>query len=120
MKTELVYSNRNVEQNINQVAIVRGPIVYCLEELDIEEDVNLDDIYIPRDFSPENFFKNDLLGGITILQGKALKYTGESYDNELYNRSSVFKTEFTNITMIPYFAWHNRGNHKMSVWFPVT
>ena len=119
METELVFSNPKVEQNINQVAVVRGPIVYCVEEIDLDKDVNLDEIYIPRDFSPKVIYKKDFLGGINILEGKVLRSNGQVSNEKLYRRGVKFETETTNIRMIPYFSWHNRGNCEMAVWLPI-
>jgi len=119
METELVFSNPKVEQNINQVAVVRGPIVYCVEKIDLDKDVNLDEIYIPRDFSPKVIYKKDFLGGINILEGKVLRSNGQVSNEKLYRRGVKFETESTNIRMIPYFSWHNRGNCEMAVWLPI-
>ena len=119
METELVFSNPKVEQNINQVAVLRGPLVYCVEEIDLDKDVNLNDIYIPRNFSPEVIYKKEFLGGINILEGKVLKSNVHVSNEKLYSRGVKFETESTNIRMIPYFSWHNRGNSEMAVWLPI-
>ena len=118
METELVSSNPKLEQNINQVAVVRGPLVYCLEEIDLEKDVNLEQIFIPRNFSPKVIYKKNILGGINILEGKGLRAKGQVCSKKLYNRGLTFETASTNIQMIPYFSWHNRGNCEMAVWLP--
>lgn len=61
MKPRLVEANPLVEENKNQIAVMRGPIVYCLENVDIDASsvpasckdkygrVSVNDIVIPAD-----------------------------------------------------------------------
>ncbi|WP_290396018.1 glycoside hydrolase family 127 protein, partial [uncultured Duncaniella sp.] len=49
MKTKLLESNPLVEETRNHTAVKRGPLVYCLEGIDIEGGNALDDILIPAD-----------------------------------------------------------------------
>ena len=61
----------------------------------------------------------EFLGGINILEGKVLKSNVHVSNEKLYSRGVKFETESTNIRMIPYFSWHNRGNSEMAVWLPI-
>ncbi len=113
MSIERVYSNPKVRENIAKVTIQRGPIVYCLEEVDNGN--NLPAIYLPTDSKLTAEYRSDLLGGVTIIKGRALKLDQSSWGDELYSTESL---KFTNveITAVPYFAWDNRDAGEMLVW----
>ena len=60
-----------VEEARNQVAVMRGPIVYCLESPDLPEGVDLDDVALVADAKWTPRRDKDLLGGVTVLEGPA-------------------------------------------------
>ena len=140
LHAELVIANPRLEQDRNQAAVVRGPVVYCLEAVDLaagsERDQTgarslpaerrhhphgtpLDEIHLPRDFAPAAHYEPDLLGGVAVLEGTAIRVTGRPWQHELYRRGEAGDRLPVPIRMIPYFAWHNRGNHAMAVWLPL-
>ena len=51
---------------------IRGPIVYCLESIDLPKEVLLEDICLPAGAKWKTQHKPDLLGGVTVLTTKAL------------------------------------------------
>lgn len=118
MRVKLMESNPLVEETRNQVAVKRGPIVYCLESHDIRNDQKTDNILIPADieFTPR---KTTLAGSeMIVLDGRARVAGESSWKNTLYRE--VSKTDkTTGITLIPYFAWGNRGKDEMTVWLPL-
>jgi len=71
MKPRLVEANPRVEEVRNQVAIMRGPVVYCLESIDLPDDVKIAEVHIPRDIQLTQRHDRKLLGGITVLEGEA-------------------------------------------------
>ena len=119
LRAELVTAHPRLEQDRNQAAVVRGPVVYCLEAADLNPGTPLDDIHLPRDFAPAAHYEADLLGGLTVLEGTAVRARGRPWGRELYRRGDAGEREPVAIRMIPYFAWHNRGNHPMAVWLPL-
>lgn len=116
MPVEKIEAHPAVRQNCGRIALQRGPIVYCLEEID--NGPNLADIVIPRDEELKSVFKPNLLGGVTIIQGKAWRRKITDWKDSLYKpitKDSSYKEEF-DFTAIPYFAWCNRKPGEMLVW----
>ena len=69
MPARLIEANPLVEETRNQVAIKRGPIVYCLESPDLPKDVACPGCRNPRDCET---FKHgsiaNLLDGVTVIE----------------------------------------------------
>jgi DUF1680 family protein len=74
-------------------------MVYCLEAAD-QPDVNFTRMILPRGAAMTAMHRNDLLGGVTVLEGEALAD----------GRNPV------KVTAIPYYAWQNRSKGTMTVW----
>lgn len=125
MEARLVQANPVVEETRNQVAVMRGPMLYCLESIDLPEDVSILDVLLPRDINLTAGFDKNLLGGVTVLKGQALyvkdsEWSQEPYDSEnLYKELSDMPPKPFAIRLIPYYAWANRGISQMTVWLPV-
>jgi DUF1680 family protein len=121
MDTEIVASNPRVSENTGRVAIMRGPIVYCVEGLDQPSGIALSDIAIRVTDRPSKEFENeyspDLLKGIVVLHHLGVAYETASADEGLYMPiGSARKTRSAKLTMIPYYAWANRKPTAMQVW----
>ena len=118
MPVKLLESNPLVEETRNQTVVKRGPLVYCLEGADVAGGKSIDNVLIPADmkFSPR---KTTIAGSsIVVLDGTARLADEGSWKNTLYRE--VGKTDKTvNITLIPYYAWGNRGKMDMTVWMPL-
>ena len=71
MRVRLMQAHPLVEEARNQVAVRRGPIVYCLESVDLPEGVRVLDVVIPREVELKPRFDPALLGGVTVLEGRA-------------------------------------------------
>lgn len=115
MHPQLIEANPLVEEDKNQVAVKRGPIVYCLESADISNGKSIDDIAIPENIkltekriSIDNHYMD-------ALEGEAILRSGHSWKNVLY-RKIESDTDKIKIRLIPYYAWGNRGNTEMTVW----
>jgi hypothetical protein len=118
MQVRLIESNPLVEETRNQTAIKRGPIVYCLEEMDVADGQSIDNVLIPADIELKTV--QTIIDGsqITGLTGKARLTNDDSWKNTLYRE--VKKSDKTvNIKLIPYYAWGNRGKSDMTVWMPL-
>lgn len=118
LKTKLMEANPLVEESRNQTAVQRGPIVYCLEGIDIEGKSAIDDIIIPADIQLKA--EKDLVAGypVYVLKGTAKANTQSSWRNTLYREVNTNTTD-VNIKLIPYYAWGNREKSDMTVWMPI-
>jgi len=119
MSVQLLEAHPLVEEARNQVAVRRGPIIYCLESLDLPEDVRIEDVAIFRTVQFRDRFVEDLLGGVVALEAKAGHLSGPDWDDALYRRLSQHESEKIDIQLIPFYAWGNRGDSEMTVWMPL-
>ena len=117
MPATLIASNPLVEETRNQVAIKRGPVVYCLESHDLK-DQSLSDILIPANIHFRPRPMQIANGRIIALEGEARLITPINWNKALYQPLNNNSRPST-ITLIPYYAWANRGQSDMSVWLPV-
>ena len=118
MRVKLMESNPLVEETRNQVVVKRGPLVYCLEGMDVADGRRIDDVLIP---STIQFIPTEITidgSKMIALDGEARLMDEASWDNVLYRE--VGKADRTvKIRLIPYFAWGNRGKSEMTVWMPL-
>ncbi|ANW97794.1 hypothetical protein CSTERTH_01465 [Thermoclostridium stercorarium subsp. thermolacticum DSM 2910] len=119
MPVRLTIAHPLVETDINQVAVERGPVVYCIESHDTELET-LDDLMIGinSDFTPVEY---EITGRkIIALEGEALKIKRDGDDSGKLYRTLKFKgLKRIHIRLVPYFAWDNRGFGEMKIWLPV-
>ena len=118
MPVRMMEANPLVEEDLNQVAIQRGPVVYCLESPDLPPGVNISDVLIPTDIKLMARYDRRLLDGIVVLEGKVLARTGENWRGKLYREFQPVELKPINVKFIPYSVWQNRGPSEMSVWLP--
>ena len=119
MPATMIEANPLVEETKNQVAVKRGPVVYCLESVDLDKKTSVFGITL----STNEVFKTVPLK-IDNSNMMALETTGRKTDNgewqdHLYKEVSKKPTESIRIKLVPYFAWGNRGHSEMTVWLPV-
>jgi DUF1680 family protein len=103
-----------------RLAIQRGPVVYCLEEVDNPGIENLDRISFSADqvTGMKAEHRPDLLGGVTVLRGQATLIAGDGWNaTTLYRRDQPSSTQTVSVAAIPYSVWDNRAAGEMRVWF---
>jgi len=119
MPVQLIEANPLVEETRNQVAVKRGPVVYCIESVDLPASISMFDIAIPAqtNFSPKTL----KIDGSTVvsLEGKAQLTGTQGWENQLYRPITEKEPKTIDIKLMPYFAWGNRGHTDMSVWMPL-
>jgi DUF1680 family protein len=124
MSTEAIASNPRVAENRGRVAVRRGPIIYCMEELDQPKGVTFADVSL--DLSPrggtefQHDYKAEMLDGIVVLHHRGGVLESASADEVLYGPANLAapKTRLTDISLIPYYVWANRQSCAMQVWVP--
>lgn len=118
MEAQLVEANPLVEENRNQVAVKRGPIVYCLESSDLPGQ-KIFNVFLPSNISltahPIQIDGADMMS----LEGTAMMVAPKDWTNTLYRPVAGQNTELP-VRLVPYFAWGNRGHSEMSVWLPLS
>jgi uncharacterized protein len=107
MDTRKVLADSKIKDDIGKVAVQRGPLVYCAEWKDNEGRTS--NLILPASLQPE--VRKDLLNGVVVLKG-----TGKSINVD--QQQQQVSTASRQITLIPYYAWANRGEGEMNVWFP--
>ena len=121
MKARLIESNPLVEESKNQIAVMRGPIVYCLEGQDIEGGHRINDIALPADIQFTE--KKITMEGHEMIALEAtvpVVNQGAWNNNQLYRDLRPVIKKQVKIRLIPYYAWDNRGIDDMSLWLPLT
>jgi DUF1680 family protein len=109
-----------VEEVRNHVAVMRGPIVYCLESCDLRKGVGIYDVMLPEDVELEPRPGRGALSGLTVLEGAARALPKSDWKGVLYRERGRTTLRETPVRLIPYFAWDNREPSEMTVWLPVT
>jgi DUF1680 family protein len=109
MPVRRIAANDQVEADRGRVALERGPLVYCAEWPD-NPDGRVRNLMLSDSATLTAEFKADLLGGVTVIKGKAIAVAADA-------GGKTIKTEL-DLTAIPYYAWANRGRGEMIVWLP--
>ena len=117
MPVTLIESHPLVEETRNQVAIKRGPVVYCLESTDITN-IPLKTVSIRSDasFTREQMYIGE--ARIMSLTTDALQFGDGKWSGGLYRQLNT-DPKPVKVRMIPYYAWANRGRSDMAVWLPL-
>ena len=113
MPVEQVEAHPAVAADAGRIALQRGPLVYCVEEAD--NGPRLAHLRIPRKARLKAKRAPDLLGGVTVITGKAKR--PEEGGESLY-RPGPARRRKTPFTAIPYYAWDHRSPGEMAVWLP--
>lgn len=116
MQTHFMRANNRVKEDYGQIAVQRGPIIYCAEEAD-----NTAPLWVYKvalDQEPEYYFDEQLLNGIGVVNVEAEKPTLNK-EEELYFpvSSDLSQVENEKLTLVPYYSWANREEGQMRVWF---
>ncbi len=125
MTPQVLEANPHVVDDTGRVAVQRGPLIYCLEQLDQPDGVALSDVAVDLGHkSPalfESEFRGDLLGGIVVLRHTGAAYEKTNSRDALYSRyeGAPLKSRRVPLTFIPYYAWANRAAAAMQVWTPL-
>lgn len=116
MEPRFVEAHPAVRFDCGKVALMRGPLVYCLEEADNGK--NLWDLVVDPEKAFKPAFEPKLLNGVVALSGEAKSRDLSTWQSALYKEAgSSYQTR--KIRAIPYYAWSNRAPGQMLVWMRV-
>lgn len=119
MDVVLVQSHPLVEETRNHAAVMRGPLVYCLQSTDLPDGVAIDDVRLLQASRWTIRHEPDLLAGLTVLETEARAVPSTGSHGALYRRLSAGELRTLPVRLIPYYAWCNRGRSEMTVWIPL-
>jgi len=108
-----ITAHPKVRANTGKVAVQRGPFVYCLEEADNGANLHLINITEETVFAAKSV--DWLIPPVLTAKGQRLEIS-DSWQGELYAFDAKPQYVSVDFTMIPYFAWANRGAGEMAVW----
>ncbi|GAB3577733.1 glycoside hydrolase family 127 protein [Hymenobacter daeguensis] len=119
MPAQLLEANALVEETRNQVAVRRGPVVYCLEASDLPAGKPLTGLIL--DAKTVLTPRHTTIAGSDVvwLEGQTTFADNAAYAGQLYHPLSKDQPATVPFKLVPYYAWGNRGLHDMEVWLPV-
>ncbi len=116
MRVKRVYAHPEVKANAMRVALMRGPLVYCLEAVD-QTDANIDRLRLRRDKGFDCNFEPNLLGGVVTITGAAGLISFQEWGGDLYGEKPPLMQDVS-FKAVPYYAWDHRAPGAMRVWIP--
>ena len=123
---QVLEANPQVADDTGRVAIQRGPLVYCMEELDQPEGVSITDLAVSpgaeaRIAIPERIQEATCWEGWSCFATPAWPMTGPPRAMRCTRDTAVVSAQSRSVplTFIPYYAWSNRQQTAMQVWTPV-
>ncbi|QEL17948.1 glycoside hydrolase family 127 protein [Limnoglobus roseus] len=119
MAVRLLEAHPLAEELRNQVAVQRGPVVYCVESCDLPAAVRVQSVAIPRTAAFRPRYDAKLLGGVAVLEGAAEATAAPAWGKELYRELAPTVAKAFDLRLIPHYAWGNRGKSEMTVWTPL-
>lgn len=111
MDVRMLEADPRVYADCGKVALMRGPLVYCLEECDNGK--NLNDIRVAPSPAFRALYEPALLGGVTAITFKGSRRDG-AFEG-LYREYTPARAEAV-FKAVPYYAWNNRGEGELTVW----
>lgn len=113
LRLRKVYANPRVSADAGKAALMRGPVVYCLEEADNGK--NLSGISIGELTGVDEFIDNSLPGNAIAVSFDGCREQESMWDGRLYSYTRAPR-EGVRIKAIPYYLWGNRGTGEMKIW----
>ena len=118
MEITFVEGHSRIEEVRNQVAIKRGPLVYCMETPDIPKGTKIVDVYLKGSAPLKVEHRVDFLGGLSVIKGQVMLRRDRT-DDAMYNQLKKPDLQAYDTQFVPYYAWSNRGDSEMTVFVPV-
>lgn len=107
MPVRIISANRRIHSDAGRIAVMRGPVVYCAEGIDNGADIK--SIALPAE-SVFELAESEFL--LPILKTEAYR----PFESDSLYYEAVDDYEKIPLTLIPYYAFANRGESEMQVW----
>jgi DUF1680 family protein len=95
------------------IALARGPVIYCVESVDVPDVLDLRALRVPRNLTPSD---------VETVHDEQLEELGVDGAVVLRLRASVLAEDgggkTVQLKMVPLFLWANRGPADVRVWLP--
>lgn len=125
MEVHMLASDTRVREDIGKVAFTRGPITFCMEEADNGKNLHLcrvdkSCIQMGDKWNVSVEMSKELGHSMAVLKVPGLRQEESSaQEKSLYTEYKSIKETQTELTLVPYYAWNNRGEGEMSVWIRI-
>ncbi|RUT68377.1 glycoside hydrolase family 127 protein [Flavobacterium cupreum] len=116
MPVEIMEANPLVEEVKNQVAVKRGPLVYCLESDQLPANTSVNDVVLNVNSKFTTHFIDLDHRKVLSIEADTSVPSDTSWNKTLYKPISTQEGNSFNVKLIPYFAWGNKGKGEMTVW----
>lgn len=117
--------DRRIDALRGTAALERGPLVYCVEEVDLPAGTTLDDVVLLTERPVEESPRAEVAGigptvalrvaGVAVPSGPPSGLPYATADSMTAGRINASEIQFT---AVPYFQWDNRGVNAMKLWLP--
>lgn len=107
------FTNPKVRQNVGRVALMRGPLVYCAEEVDNGADLGA--FVVPEEITELGQDVLDDLNGAVAVDVAVEREDTSSWGEALYRATPAARKPAT-LRVVPYHLWDNRTSGSMLVW----
>jgi DUF1680 family protein len=120
MPVRRIVTHPRVAENVDRVALMRGPLLYCLEAAD-NPGADPRDVSLSATATLTAEFQAGLLDGVVTISGEAVVASPDAtWGDRLYRPIAADTVtppgKRATVTAIPYFAWANREPGPMAVW----
>lgn len=102
MEVRRVVALTDVVEDLDKIALQRGPLVYCVEAVDNGGKALR--FTLPDEGALKAEFRPRLLNGVVVITGPAIP------------PAVAGRAVNATLTAVPYYAWANRGDGEMAVW----
>jgi uncharacterized protein len=125
MTPRITAANPKVESDAGRVAVERGPLVYCMEQIDQPDKAALDGFSLALSDDAagriEPAFYAGILGGVVTLRVPGFHASSSAKQGgALYQTVTAGGAKPAALKLIPYYAFANREPSPMQVWIPYT
>ena len=111
-------ANDYVRADAGKAALVKGPVVYCLEAVDNGENMHLLEVEPEAEARVSD---GEICGNqvkVVLMDGYRVVDTAKK-EGELYHEYKKKERKPVELRFVPYYTWANRGENEMEVWVRV-